>query len=72
MHSRDPHKNWEEFWQVIMAILAQTGETHDFTGFVFTEDANFSGATFSGDADFFTATFTQEANFNDAKFNRDT
>ena len=71
MHSRDPQKNWEEFWQEIQTILAKHEGEHDFVGFVFTQYANFMGAQFTQVADFSEAQFTQDADFRHAEFTQD-
>ncbi|MCL6565155.1 MAG: pentapeptide repeat-containing protein [Acidobacteriia bacterium] len=77
MHSKDPNKPWDQFWQVIRAILAGTSLHHrlkerlDFRGFVFSQNADFSWATFQRDAIFSWATFLGDANFSIATFQRD-
>jgi len=70
MHSRDPQKNWDEFRQEIKTILARTSEIHDFSGFVFTGEADFRIVTFTANAHFDGATFAGVAHFTGATFTK--
>lgn len=73
MHSRDLHKDPEEFTKEIQAIISSSSKykhaanDHDFTRFVFLE-VDFRKASFFGNAYFLESTFTQRADFSEVKF----
>jgi len=75
MHTHDPDKDWDVFWGEIQNLFKKTirrePPPHDFSYFVFTQDADFSDATFTQDAYFIGATFTQDASFSFATFTQD-
>ncbi|MCL6481210.1 MAG: pentapeptide repeat-containing protein [Firmicutes bacterium] len=77
MHSDDPNKPWNEFWQEIKNILAGNSRhcpstIYDFRGFVFTQYADFRRATFNQNAYFIRATFNHNADFSWATFQKNT
>ncbi len=74
MHSHDPKKDIDAFWNEIRAILAGTSphdqgrDVHDFQGFVFPRPITFQNLTFTQLANFRGITFIGDANFSGATF----